>query len=178
MKNVLGFFSPSVYSSKSNKSLRRLLTKILPANISRIAIHINFEMKGLTKAHWCERPFQAQWLQITLRRLVPAIALRGKWFAQCQDKQRGEKTHFALFVSLFLPLPSTFVHIYIVQYKVADIHICLNFDTYALGSVWCIFSMREPGTVVTSGCLFKGVECEQFMERERNCKTEDIWNSR
>lgn len=92
--------------------------KILTANISSMAIRINFEMKCLTKAHWCEGPFQAQWLQITLRRLVPAIALWGKWFARCQDQQKGEKAHFALLVSL--PLS-----VYIVQYKLTDIHICL-----------------------------------------------------
>ena len=92
-------------------------------NISGVALFFNFEMKCLTKAHWCARPFQPQWLQITFKEIGSCrCSEKQRRFAQCQDKQLGLPF---LSLSLSLPLSCVCVCIRSTVCKHADTYICL-----------------------------------------------------
>jgi len=149
------WYFPSVCSSQWNEGR----AENLPANILSGAFHFYCEMKRLTKAHWCKRPFQPQWLQITLRRLVPAIAPLSQVVCLVAAERR-ERASLSLSLSLSPTVQDMFQSYPFVGPR--------DFGkTCTLGSVWCVFSRRELGKVVTRECLFWGVECELAMEREK-----------
>lgn len=121
----------------------------MAANFSSKVLYFHLGMKCLTKAHWCTRLFQPQWLQITLKRLVYIIALRGKCFVLCQHKQKV----VVVGVSSLSPLPClsvTNVSTYRVQNEFADMHMLYVSAprrlTLPTGAVWCVFSMQNSSS--------------------------------
>lgn len=121
----------------------------MAVNFSSEVLYFHLGMKRLTKAHWCKRLFQPQWLQITLRRLVYAVALRGKHFVLCQDKQKMGKNGLPSLLSLFCR-SVTYVCTFQVQNEFANIHmpyVCLHHSGWHFPQGWCVtyfFPCKTP----------------------------------
>lgn len=139
----------------------------MAVNFSSEVLYFHLGMKSLTKAHWCKRLFQPPWLQITLRRLVYTVALGGKCFVLCQDKQKMEKKNsLPSLLPLFCPS-----HTFQVQNEFADIHmlyVCQRHSGWHFPQGWCdvFFPCKTLVLKQGSDCVIEGIVGERF----KSCK--------